>query len=78
MIEILQVDEYGSTWCVEKFLTIEDAEDALYNLECALEDARTAERSYRLEHVIADLREQIEEHKQAEQHEQEDQNEDFN
>ena len=59
MITLTQCDEYGVTYCTDTFLTIEDAKDALYNLECALDVATTASQSYRLQDIIADLREQI-------------------
>lgn len=59
MITLTQCDEYGITYCTDTFLTIEDAKDALYNLECALDAATTASQSYRLQDMIAELREQI-------------------
>ncbi len=62
MIELQQVDEYGVTFCTDTFLTIEDAKDALYNLECALDDSMSASRSYYLQDLISQLREQIQEH----------------
>jgi hypothetical protein len=60
MINLAQVDEYGVTYCTDTFLTIEDAKDALYNLECALEDSTSASRSYFLQDLISQLRDQIE------------------
>jgi hypothetical protein len=59
MISLTQVDEYGVAYCTDTFLTIEDAKDALWNLECALDDATSASRSYHLQDVIADLKAQI-------------------
>lgn len=59
MITLTQCDEYGVTYCTDTFLTIEDAKDALYNLECALDVATTASQSYHLQDMIADLRAQI-------------------
>ena len=60
MISLTQRDEYGVTYCTDTFLTIEDAKDALWNLECALDDATSASRSYHLQDAIAELRAQIE------------------
>ena len=60
MIDLAQVDEYGVTYCTDTFLTIEDAKDALYNLECALDDSTSASRSYYLQDLISQLRDQIE------------------
>jgi hypothetical protein len=59
MITLTQRDEYGVTYCTDTFLTIEDAKDALWNLECALDDATSASRAYYLQDAIAELREQI-------------------
>ena len=59
MIELTQFDEYGVSYSIDTFLTIEDAKDALWQLECALDDATTAVRSYTLQGLIADLRQQI-------------------
>lgn len=60
MINLAQVDEYGVTYCTDTFLTIEDAKDALYNLECALDDSTSASHSYFLQDLISQLRDQIE------------------
>ena len=60
MISLTQRDEYGVTYCTDTFLTIEDAKDALWNLECALDDATSVSRSYHLQDAIAELRAQIE------------------
>jgi len=59
MIELTQCDEYGVRYCTDTFLTIEDAKDALWNLECALDTATNASRAYSLQGVIAELRELI-------------------
>jgi len=59
MIELTTIDEYGVHYATDTFLTIDDAKDALWALECALDDATTASRSYTLQGLIADLREQI-------------------
>lgn len=61
MIELIATDEYGVHYATDTFLSIEDAKDALWQLECALDDATTASRSYTLQGLIADLREQINE-----------------
>lgn len=60
MIELQQLDEYGVTYCTDTFLTIEDAKDALYNLECALDESVSSSRSYYLQDLISQLRDQIE------------------
>ena len=65
MITITQRDEYGVTYSVDTFLTIEDAKDALWNLECALDDSTSASRSYHLQDAIAELRAQIAEQEQT-------------
>ena len=59
MIELIATDEYGVHYAADTFLTIDDARDALWALECALDDATTASRLYTLQGLIADLREQI-------------------
>lgn len=59
MITLTHQDEYGVTYCIDTFLTIEDAKEALWNLECALDDSTSASRSYHLQDAIADLRAQI-------------------
>ena len=59
MIELIATDEYGVHYATDTFLSIDDARDALWALECALDDATTASRSYTLQGLIADLREQI-------------------
>lgn len=61
MITITQRDEYGVTYAIDTFLTLEDAKGALYSLECELDDSTSASRSYHLQDVIAELRAQIEE-----------------
>lgn len=61
MIELIQCDEYGVHYCTDTFLSIDDAKEALWNLECALEDATTSAQSYRLQDFIDQLRAQIEE-----------------
>jgi hypothetical protein len=62
MISLISVDEYGVTYAVDTFLTIEDAKDALWQLECYMEDAQTPSRCYQLQDAISDLRQQIAEH----------------
>jgi hypothetical protein len=62
MIELTQTDEYGAHYCTETFLTVDDARDALNQMECALEDAISATQSYRLQDLINQLKEQIEQH----------------
>lgn len=65
MISLTQCDEYGVTYCTDTFLTIEDAKEALWNLECALDDATSASQSYRLQEVISQLRELIAEEEES-------------
>lgn len=59
MIELTDVDEYGSTFCAHTFYTVKDAEDALYQLECALEDTVNGANAHRLRVLIAQLEDQI-------------------
>jgi hypothetical protein len=59
MIELTQYDEYGVLYATDTFLTVDDARETLWALECALDDATTASRSYTLQGLIADLRQQI-------------------
>ena len=65
MINITQQDEYGVTYCTNTFLTIEDAKDTLWQLECALDDSPTPARSYMLQDAIAQLREQIDSYEES-------------
>jgi len=62
MINLTSVDEYGVTYAVDTFLSIQDAKDTLWQLECALDDAQTPSRCYQLRDAISDLRTQISEH----------------
>jgi hypothetical protein len=59
MIYLTQCDENGVPYAIDTFLTVDDAKDALWNLECRLDDATSASESYRLQGLIAELREQI-------------------
>ncbi len=59
MIDLIQYDEYNVPYSVDTFLTIDDAKDALWQMECALDDATSAAQSYRLQDAISQLREQI-------------------
>ena len=61
MIELIQTDEYGVHYSTETFLTVEDACDALNQMECALDDAVGAQ-AYRLQDLINQLKESIAEH----------------
>lgn len=58
MIELIQTDEYGVHFCTETFLTVEDARDALYQMECAVDDASPTQ-AYRLKELIEQLKESI-------------------
>lgn len=62
LITLTQTDEYGVHFASDTFLSIDDAKDALWNLECALDDSPSAAHSYRLQDLIAQLREQIDEY----------------
>ncbi len=62
MISLVSVDEYGVTYAVDTFLSVQDAKDALWQLECYLDDAQTSARYYQLQDAISDLRTQIAEH----------------
>jgi hypothetical protein len=61
MIDLIQYDEYNVPYVVDTFLTVDDAKDALWQMECALDDSTSAARSYRLQDAIAQLRELINE-----------------
>lgn len=61
MIEIYQHDDYGMDYIIDTFLSVQDAKDALWSFECALEDTTSTSRAYVLQNIIADLREQIRE-----------------
>ena len=65
MITLTTVDEYGVTYATDTFLTVEDAKDALWQLECYLDDAQTPSRCYQLQDAISDLRQQIAEHEDS-------------
>ena len=62
MISLTSVDEYGVTYAVDTFLSVQDAKDALWQLESYLEEAQTSARYYQLQDAISDLRTQISEH----------------
>ena len=59
MITIQQLDEYGTPYAVDSFLTIEDAKQTLSQLESSLEDCTTSVRAYRLMDAIDQLRQAI-------------------
>lgn len=61
MIELTQFDEYGEPYSTETFLTVEDARDALNQMELALDDA-TGRHVYTLQELIDQLKEAIAEH----------------
>jgi len=62
MISLTSVDEYGVTYAVDTFLSVQDAKDALWQLESYLDEAQTSARYYQLQDAISDLRTQISEH----------------
>jgi len=59
MIELIVEDEYGQHYATETFLTIDDAKNYLYLLDCALDDAQSPAQSDRLRAMIAQLEESI-------------------
>ena len=65
MIDLIQYDEYNVPYSVDTFLTVDDAKDALWQMECALDDSSSAAQSYRLQDAIAQLRELINEQEQT-------------
>jgi len=62
MITLTTLDEYGVTYAVDTFLSVEDAKDALWQMECTLDEMPHGARYYELQDAIADLRSQITEH----------------
>ena len=62
MISLTSVDEYGVTYAVDTFLSVQDAKNALWQLESYLDEAQTSARYYQLQDAISDLRTQISEH----------------
>lgn len=65
MIDLIQYDEYNVPYSVDTFLTVDDAKEALWQMECALDDSSSAAQSYRLQDAIAQLRELINEQEQT-------------
>ena len=59
MIELYTTDEYGAPYAIDTFLTVEDARDALNQLECSLEDCITSARAHRLMEAIDQLKASI-------------------
>jgi len=62
MITVIVDDEYGVPFAVDTYLTVEDAKDALSQLEDALEDCITSARANNLMCAIDQLKEAIAEH----------------
>jgi|DEB0MinimDraft_3_1074331.scaffolds.fasta_scaffold399197_1 hypothetical protein len=62
MIELIIDDEYGVPFAIDTFLTVDDARDALNQMECSLEDCVTAARAYRLTQAIDQLKQSIADH----------------
>ena len=62
MITIQQTDEYGVPYAVDTFLTIDDSNQTLNQLEYSLEDCVTSARAYRLMDAIDQLRQAIADH----------------
>ena len=66
MIQLQHSDEYGVVYAVDTYLTVADAQEALNQMECALDDCTNSSQAYRLQSAIDQLKEAI-----AEQQEQE-------
>ena len=62
MIQLIVDDEYGVPFAIDTFLTLEDAKDALNQLECSLEDCVTSARANYLMYAIDQLKQSIAEH----------------
>lgn len=62
MIELYTTDEYGAPYAIDTFLTVDDARDALNQLECSLEDCITPARAHRLMEAIDQLKASIADH----------------
>lgn len=56
MIQLVVDDEYGVPFAIDTFLTVEDARDALNQLECSLEDCITSSRAHCLMQAIDQLK----------------------
>jgi len=59
MIQLIVDDEYGVPFAIDTFLTIDDAKDALNQLECSLEDCVTSTRASYLMAAIDQLKQSI-------------------
>jgi hypothetical protein len=64
MIELIDRDEYGCGRLVASYETLDDARDALNELECALEDATSSARISKLNGLIEQLEQLIREHEE--------------
>lgn len=62
MIQLVVDDEYGAPFAIDTFLTVDDARDALNQLECSLEDCITSARAYHLMQAIDQLKASIADH----------------
>lgn len=62
MIQLKHTDEYGVTYAVDTYLTVADAQDALYQMECSLEDCMSSAQAYRLQSAISQLKDAISEY----------------
>lgn len=62
MIELYTTDEYGAPYAIDTFLSVDDARDALNQLECSLEDCMTPARAHRLMQAIDQLKQSIADH----------------
>jgi hypothetical protein len=62
MIELYTTDEYGAPYAIDTFLTVDDAREALNQLELALEDCITQARAHRLMEAIDQLKASIADH----------------
>ncbi len=62
MIQLVVDDEHGVPFAIDTFLTVDDARDALNQLECSLEDCITSARAHYLMQAIDQLKTSIAEH----------------
>lgn len=62
MIQLIIDDECGVPFAIDTFLTVDDARDALNQLECSLEDCITSARAHYLMQAIDQLKTSIADH----------------
>jgi len=62
MIQLIVDDEFGVPFAIDTFLTLDDAKDALNQLECSLEGCVTSARANYLMCTIDQLKQSIAEY----------------